>query len=154
MSAIFNYYWPRGGLFCGIVEIATKTNWSNMGWMNTLYGWWSKYNQDYFETIQVESEFVSLAKPNQAWVNKKRAASCTFVGQGLVLKKWRILDGSYLLNLLQVTYYGFWLQGKDALAHPDYQEQIHKRYFQGPIGAEIVYCCPESLFWRFAKMGH
>jgi hypothetical protein len=64
------------------------------------------------------------------------------------------LDGSYLLNLLLVTYYGFWLQGKDPLARPDYQEQIQKLYFQGPIEAEIVVCCSESFFWRFTKVGH
>jgi hypothetical protein len=43
--------------------------------------------------MQLRCKFVSLAKPNQAWVNKKRAASYTFVGQGLVLKTGAILDG-------------------------------------------------------------
>jgi hypothetical protein len=38
-------------------------NWSNIEWMKTIYGWWSKYNQDHFKCMQVESEFVSLANP-------------------------------------------------------------------------------------------
>jgi hypothetical protein len=40
--------------------------------------------------IQLESIFVSLAKPQLAWGNYKRAASYTLVGQGLVL-----LNGTY-----------------------------------------------------------
>jgi hypothetical protein len=40
--------------------------------------------------MQLESIFASLAKPQLAWGNYKRAASYTFVGEGLVL-----INGTY-----------------------------------------------------------
>jgi hypothetical protein len=53
--------------------------WSNIGWMNRIYGPYSWLNFVHFTKRQLESKFESLENPKLSWINHKRPASYTWV---------------------------------------------------------------------------
>jgi hypothetical protein len=56
------YNWVRPSCF---------EKWSNIGWMNRIYGRYGWFNFVHFTKRQLEMELVSLAKPKLAWGNYK-----------------------------------------------------------------------------------